>query len=132
MKITRRLIFTIAVVACSLITVYNVSDAVIETNGLIYIVDTPVNTYHEAISDNVCLTTVNGLSNICIRLEEEGYELYQLNLDKSYIDVSYIKDDYPTYRLYMTYPECKLTIFSSEYENAYILQSYINGKEKME
>lgn len=132
MKIARRLIFTIAVIACGIITGYNMSDMAIETNGLIYIVDTPVNTYHESLSDNVCLTTVNGISNICIRLEQEGYELYQLDLDKSYIDVSYVKDDFPSYRLYMTYPECKLTIFSSEYENAYILQSYINGKEKME
>lgn len=129
-KVLRRILLTIASLLCSLITLYNITDVNIEADGLIYLVDDYADTYHEAISDNVCLTTVNGLSNICIKLKEDGYKEYSCDIQKDYIDISFTKPDYPDYRLYLTYPECKLTIFSSEYENTYILQSYINRKEE--
>lgn len=126
----RRLLLTVTSCVCILITLYNVSNVSIDTDGLIYLVDYYTDTYHETISDNVCLTTVNGLSNICIKLKNDGYEVYACTIEKDFIDISLVKDNSPTYRLYLTYPECRLTIFSSEYENAYILQSYINVREK--
>lgn len=129
-RICRRIMLTAASIICLALTVYNISNVCIDADGLIYLVGSPTNTYHETISNNVCLTTVNGLSNICVRLREDGYSEYACNIEKDFIDVSFTKENSPSYRLYMTYPECRLTIFSSEYENAYILQSYINEEKK--
>lgn len=124
-KVITKSLFVIATVICVVITFNNINDVPLNTNGTIYLVDKYVDTYYEMLSENVGLTTINGISNVYINMESEGYSIYKEDITKNYIDVSFTKEGCPSYRYYFTYPECKITVFSSEYENSYLGVSYI-------
>jgi hypothetical protein len=124
-RILRKLLFTVATVLCVGITAYNINNVPIETNGTVYLVDEYTDTYYEVLSDNVGLTTINGISNVYVNMKADGYSVYSEDITSSYIDVSFTKDNCPSYRYYFTYPECKITFFCSEYENSYTGLSYI-------
>lgn len=121
----RRLLLFIGVLACLYMTVYNMDDVPLESYGDMYIVNEYVEPYYEMLSDNVGLTHVNGISNVLINMKNDGYELYNQDVTDSYIDISFIKEGYPSYRYYFTYPDGRVTFFCSDYESSYTGLSYI-------
>lgn len=129
-RIIRRLILTVALIISVCITLYNINDVRYETIGTTYIVDEYVDTYYEMLSDNVGLTTINGISNVYVNMKVDGYSIYSEDVKPNYIDVIFTKDKNPTYRYYFTYPEGRVTIFSSEYESSYLGVSYINERKE--
>lgn len=130
MRVIRKLLFLIAAIACVCITVYNVDNVPVNTTGTVYIVDKYADTYYEMLSDNVGITTINGISNVYVNMKNDGYSIYKENITNSNIDVSFVKDGYPSYRFYFEYPEGRITFFSSEYENSYTGYSYINERKE--
>ena len=130
MRVIRKLLFLIAAVACVCITVYNVDNVPVNTTGTVYIVDKYTDTYYEMLSDNVGITTINGISNVYVNMKNNGYTIYKESITNNNIDVSFVKDGYPSYRFYFEYPEGRITFFSSEYENSYTGYSYINERKE--
>lgn len=130
MRVIRKLLFLIAAIACVCITVYNVDNVPVNTTGTVYIVDKYADTYYEMLSDNVGITTINGISNVYVNMKNDGYSIYKENITNSSIDVSFVKDGCPSYRFYFEYPEGRITFFSSEYENSYTGYSYINERKE--
>ena len=130
MRVIRKLLFLIAAVACVCITVYNVDNVPVNTTGTVYIVDKYADTYYEMLSDNVGITTINGISNVYVNMKNNGYTIYKESITNNNIDVSFVKDGYPSYRFYFEYPEGRITFFSSEYENSYTGYSYINERKE--
>ena len=130
MRVMRKLLFLIAAIACVCITVYNVDNVPVNTTGTVYIVDKYADTYYEMLSDNVGITTINGISNVYVNMKNDGYTIYKENITNNNIDVSFVKDGYPSYRFYFEYPEGRITFFSSEYENSYTGYSYINERKE--
>ena len=129
-RIIRRVILTLAVIAAIAVTVYNIDDTPYKTTGTVYLVDEYVDTYYEMLSDNVGLTTINGISNVYINMKADGYSIYNEEVQPNYVDVTFVKNGYPAYRYYFTYPEGRITIFSSEYESSYLGVSYINERKE--
>lgn len=126
----RKFIFVLTAFICIGITLYNLDNIPIETNGTVYLVNQYADTYYEMLSDNVGLTTINGISNVYVNMEADGYSVYNEDITSSYIDVSFVKEDCPSYRFYFTYPECRITFFCSEYENSYTGFSYISERKE--
>lgn len=130
MRVIRKLLFLIAAIACVCITIYNVDNVPVNTTGTVYIVDKYADTYYEMLSDNVGITTINGISNVYVNMKNDGYTIYKENITSNNIDVSFIKDGCPSYRFYFEYPEGRITFLSSEYENSYTGYSYINERKE--
>lgn len=130
MRVIRKLLFLVAAIACVCITIYNVNNVPVNTTGTVYIVDKYADTYYEMLSDNVGITTINGISNVYVNMKNDGYTIYKENITNNNIDVSFVKDGCPSYRFYFEYPEGRITFFSSEYENSYTGYSYINERKE--
>ncbi len=126
----RKALFLLAASLCVCITIYNLDDVPMKSYGTIYLVDKYADTYYEMLSDNVGITTINGISNVFVNMEADGYEIYKSDITDSYVDVSFVKDGAPSYRFYYTYPEGRITFFCSEYENSYTGLSYINKRRE--
>lgn len=129
-SIIRKVLFMVAAILCVYFTGSNYLDMQIKSDGTVYLVNEYTPVYYEALSDNVGITTINGISNVVINMEADGYDVYKMQVDKSYVDVSFTKANCPSYRYYFTYPEGKITFFCSEYENSYIGLSYIIDKKE--
>lgn len=129
-SIIRKILFICAASLCIYYTVSNIMNVTINAKGTVYIVDEYVPVYYEVLSDNVGLTTINGISNVFVNMKADGYTVYKEEITSSYVDVSFVKDNCPSYRFYFTYPEGRVTFFSSEYENSYTGLSYIIDKKE--
>ena len=129
-RIIVKLLFVGAAVCCVYITVKNVINIQISSKGTIFIVDEYVPTYYEMLSDNVGLTTVNGISNVYVNMKKDGYAIHNEVVTNNSIDVSFTKENEPSYRYYFTYPEGRITFFCSEYENSYTGLSYILDRKE--
>lgn len=128
--VIRKILFISAAVLCTYYTLSNMLDVTLNAKGTVYLVDQYVPVYYETLSDNVGLTTINGISNVYINMKADGYEVYKQEVTPSFIDVSFTKDNCPSYRFYFTYPEGRITFFSSEYENSYTGLSYIIDRKE--
>lgn len=126
----RKGMFLIGAVLCLYYTVTNIYDLNLTAKGTVYLVEEYTPVYYEALSDNVGLTTINGISNVFINMEADGYTVYNAEITNSYVDASFVKEGFPSYRYYFTYPEGRLTFFSSEYENSFKGLSYIIDKKE--
>lgn len=124
-RIGRRILLLIGIVSCVYISLRNIDDVPLISSGDIYLVDKYSDPYYEMLSDNVGLTNINGISNVVINMEKDGYEIYKQDTTKDYVDISFIKDGYPSYRYYFTYPEGRITFFCSDYESSYTGLAYI-------
>lgn len=124
-RIVRRLILLFGVVICIGVTLHNIDNVPVEIDGSIYIVDEYSDTYYEMLSDNVGLTTINGISNVYQNMKIDGYEVYNQEITKNSVDVSFIKEGFPSYRYYFKYPEGRVTFFCSDYESSYTGLAYI-------
>lgn len=131
MTLVRRLLFVIAAGVCITLTIRNLLDISIDSYGTLYIVDKYEDTYYEMLSDNVGITTPNGISNVYTNMKLDGYNVYNEEITDKYIDVSFVKDGCPSYRYYYEHPSGKITFFCSEYENSFTGVAYIiDNKEK--
>lgn len=130
MRVFRKILFIVTTLCCVLLTLYNVDNTPMSINGTIYIVPEYSGTYYEMLSDNVGLTTINGISNVYVNMQKEGYKVYKEDISSSYIDVSFIKENNPSYRFYFEYPSGRITFFSSDYENSYSGYSYIIDRKE--
>lgn len=126
----RKGMFIIGTALCLYYTVTNMYDLNLTAKGTVYLVEEYTPVYYEALSDNVGLTTINGISNVFINMEADGYTVYNTEITNSYVDASFVKEGFPSYRYYFTYPEGRLTFFSSEYENSFKGLSYIIDKKE--
>ena len=126
----RKGMFLIGAVLCLYYTVTNIYDLNLTAKGTVYLVEEYTPVYYEALSDNVGLTTINGISNVFINMKADGYTVYNAEITNSYVDASFVKEGFPSYRYYFTYPEGRLTFFSSEYENSFKGLSYIIDKKE--
>lgn len=130
MKVVRKLLLLIAAVSCVVITVVNAGDAEIDDDGTFYIIGEYHDTYYEMLSDNVGLTTPNGISNVYVNMVEDGYSIYREEITDSYVDVSFTKEGYPSYRYYYEHPSGRITFFSSDYESSFTGVAYINERKE--
>lgn len=124
-RIIRKILFVIAAVLCCYFTLERIGNVKLDTTGTVYIVDAYAPAYYEMLSDNVGLTTINGISNVFVNMKLDGYDIYKSDIQNDYVDVSFIKEGYPSYRYYFEYPSGKITFFSSQYETSYTGISYI-------
>lgn len=124
-----RAILAIAAIACLSMTIINLSNVQFDTYGTIYIVDEYVDTYYEVLSDNVGLTTINGISNVYYNMKRDGYSIYKEDISNTHVDVSFVKEGAPSYRYYYEHSKGKITFFSSDYESSYTGISYIIEKK---
>lgn len=127
----RRFILTVTCLACICLTIINYDKVRFEMYGTAYIVSKYADTYYEMLSDNVGITTINGISNVYSNMKKDGYSIYKEDIKDNHIDVSFVKNEYPSYRFYFTYPEGRITFFCSEYEDSYTGLAYIN-EERVE
>lgn len=127
-RVIRKIVFAAVAVICVVITVMNADDVDTMIDGTSYVVGECVPTYYEMLSDNVGLTTINGISNVYLNMESDGYSVYKENITKTSIDVSFIKDGFPAYRYYYNMSDGRITFFCSDYETSYTGLSYINDK----
>lgn len=130
MRVVRKIMFTIAAVICMLITFNNAGNGELSVYGTPYIIGEYADTYYEMLSDNVGLTTINGISNVYYNMAEDGYIIYNEDISNSYIDVSFIKNGSPAYRYYYEHPSGRVTIFCSDYENSFTGVAYITVKKE--
>lgn len=124
-RIIRRTTLLFLLGICFYITARNIDDVKLETISDLKIVDEYVDPYYEMLSDNVGLTSINGISNVYYNMALDGYLIYKEEITKESIDVSFTKEGYPSYRFYYTHPEGKLTFFCDDYESSYTGLSYI-------
>lgn len=128
-RVTRRIVFILSALACIVITCMNADDVDTHIDGTSHLVSEYVPTYYEMLSDNVGLTTINGISNVYLNMELDGYSVYKENITNTSIDVSFIKEGFPSYRYYYNMSDGRITFFCSDYEISYTGLSYINDKK---
>lgn len=131
-RVARRVLMAITAATCLVITVVNALDCELNTVGTMRVVEEYADTYYEMLSDNVGITTINGISNVYVNMTADGYSIYKEDVGKSYIDVSFVKDDAPSYRYYYEHPEGRITFFCSEYENSFSGLAYIIERKEIE
>lgn len=124
-RIIRRILLLCAIGTCAYITVMNIDDVKLETDSSMYIVEEYVDPYYDMLSDNVGLTSINGISNVYYNMYVDGYSIYKESIKKDTIDVSFTKKGAPSYRFYYVQSEGKLTFFCDDYESSYTGLSYI-------
>lgn len=131
-KVVRRIILLLAIIACSYYTYIKMSDVSIDYSGTIYVVDEFTEPYYEMLSDNVGITNINGISNVYINMERCGYDVFRESVSESSIDVSFVKTGCSSYRYYYEQSSGRITIFSSDYETSYLGVSYIIEEKEVE
>lgn len=124
-RIIRRILLLAAIMICAYITMINIDDVQLETEHDLRIVEEYVNPYYDMLSDNVGLTSINGISNVYYNMQADGYDIYKEEITKDTIDVSFTKQGAPSYRFYYVESEGKLTFFCDDYESSYTGLSYI-------
>lgn len=124
-RVIRKLIFLSMLIITILATTRVTHDIVVEVDDDNYIVDKFTPTYSYFEYDNVGVTTINGLSNIYYNMKKDGYEVYKEDDTPMSIDVSFVKDNSPSYRFYYEKTTGNITIFCSNYEESVNGQSYI-------
>lgn len=129
MRSVRILVLSVTAVVCILITFGNVNNVSINEIGTFYIVDEYCDTYYEMLSENVGLTTPNGISNVYVNMKADGYSIYKEDITNTYVDVSFIKVGCPSYRFYYEHPSGRITFFSSDYESSFTGVAYINDRK---
>lgn len=128
-RVVRRVFLCVASVICVVVTLLNLRSFTMDVDGTFYLVDEYVDTYYEMLSDNVGLTTPNGISNVLVNMKNDGYDVYSIDITDTYVDVSFTKDKNPSYRFYYEHPSGRITFFSSDYETSYTGVSYINERK---
>lgn len=123
--IIRRVFLLCATVFCMYLVYHNTLSHTLSIDGTVHLLNKYSPTYYEVLSDNVGITTINGISNVFINMKQDGYSIYSMQEDNGSIDVSFIKEDYPSYRFYFEYPSCRITFLCSEYETSYNGLAYI-------
>lgn len=131
-RVVRRVLMVLTAVTCLVITTVNALDCELNTVGTMRVVEEYADTYYEMLSDNVGITTINGISNVYVNMTADGYSIYKEDVGESYIDVSFVKDDAPSYRYYYEHPEGRITFFCSEYENSFSGLAYIIERKEIE
>lgn len=131
-RVARRVLMVLTTVTCLVITAVNALDCELNTVGTMRVVEEYADTYYEMLSDNVGITTINGISNVYVNMAADGYHIYKEDVGKSYIDVSFVKDGAPSYRYYYEHPEGRITFFCSEYENSFSGLAYIIERKEIE
>lgn len=129
-RVVRRVFLCVASVVCVVVTLLNLRSFTIDVDGTFYLIDEYVDTYYEMLSDNVGLTTPNGISNVLVNMKSDGYDIHSIDVTDTYVDVSFTKDDNPSYRFYYEHPSGRITFFSSDYETSYTGVSYINERKE--
>lgn len=75
---------------------------------------------------NTIKVNLSGFSNSILKLESEGFRVYEIKVDNTSIDVIIQNNDLGiVYRYYYTYPDRRLTCFCNTYENSYKALTYI-------
>lgn len=120
-----KVVFTIIVCFMIFFTINNLTNIHVDANGTNYLLNEKSKAYYEKVSSNSCITNINGVSNIRINLLKDGYTLYNEDISKDFIDMSYVKQGYPTFRYIFDVSRSILTVFSSTYENSIIGLTYI-------
>lgn len=123
--VLRRIAVAITALACVAITIYNADRLDINTDGTFHLVGEYSPTYYEMLSDNVGMTTINGISNVYVNMETAGYSLYSETITSNSIDASFVKDGHPSYRFYYSHPDGRITFFCSDYESSFTGLAYI-------
>lgn len=129
-KVIRRVFMVVVAAVALAITVYNCDHVEVSMVGTFYMVHEYADTYYEMLSDNVGMTTVNGISNVYVNMEADGYAIYKETVTDSGVDVSFIKEGCPSYRYYYSHPDGRITFFSSDYENSFSGLAYIIDKKE--
>ena len=125
-----RLILIATLIILSLIVYRNSILRSVEYTGGYHLLSEKTNAYYKESSFNTGITNINGISNLYLNMQDDGYTIYKEFMTKDYIDVSFIKDGFPSYRYYYEYPSGKIAIFSSDYERSEEGVSYIiNNKD---
>ena len=130
MNVLRKILFVVTAIICVFITLRNTGNGELNVYGTPYVIGEYADTYYEMLSDNVGITTINGISNVYYNMGVDGYDIYNEEITNDYIDVSFIKDEEPSYRFYYEHPEGRVTIFCSDYENSFSGVAYITVKKE--
>lgn len=87
-----------------------------------------VETNYVGLEDNMGKTTMNGIANIYINLQNEGFTIQSESRDSSEIDVVFVRDD--EVRRYNYNKNSKiLTYLFNPYEDTHTGSSYINERD---
>lgn len=129
-RVIRKILFIVTAILCCYFTIIRITSVTMNTTGTVYIVDSYAPAYYDMLSDNVGITTINGISNVFINMKIDGYSIYKSDIQNNYIDVSFVKEGCPSYRYYFEYPEGNITFFSSQYETSYTGVSYIIDRKE--
>lgn len=124
-RIIRRILLFASILVCAYLTALNLDDVKLDADTNLYIIEEYVNPYYDMLSDNVGLTSINGISNVYINMKTDGYSVYKEDITEDTIDVSFVKEGAPSYRFYYVQSEGKLTFFCDDYESSYTGLSYI-------
>ena len=129
-RVFRKIILLVAAGVCVYLTLYNANDMGVSVVGTFYIVDEYVPTYYEMLSDNVGITTENGISNVYVNMSADGYSIYNEVVTSNSVDVSFVKDRCPSYRYYYSHPDGRVTFFCSDYESSFTGLAYIIDRKE--
>lgn len=98
--------------------------------GVSRIVNAYVDPYYEELTDNSGLTNINGISNVFINMDNDGYDIYKSDITQTYIDISFTKEGSDSYRYYYDMNTGRITFLSSSYETSSSGLSYIIEEKK--
>ena len=130
MSIVRKCIFILFATLCCVLTYFNTSKVSIKASPNNELYNYTVPEWYTEISNNVISTSINGLSNIDVNLKKDGYTVYNKTQTQNAVDISYVKANCPSYRIYYEFGSGKLTIFSSSYESSNLGLAYIIDKQE--
>lgn len=126
-------IMFVAMLASIGVFAYFISTTTFETDGSIKLLDKATQSYYIPIDATTCKTNINGMSNVYFNMQNSGYRIYNQELSGDYIDVSFVKSGNDSLRYYYNKVTHIMKIFSSDYENSWLGESYINSnKERAE
>lgn len=127
--VLRKLIFLCTAIYSLYVTYVNVYEN-INADGTLHLLNEYTESYMTELTSNTGYTNINGVSNFYRNMSTLGYKIHNEERTGTYIDVSFVKPNNPSYRLYYKYPECYFAIFSSDYENSWSGVAYISEEIK--
>ena len=97
--VLRKLIFLCTALYSLYITYVNVYEN-INADGTLHLLNEYTESYMTELTSNTGYTNINGVSNFYRNMSTLGYKIHNEERTSTYIDVSFVKPNNPSYRLY--------------------------------
>lgn len=128
MRTIRKILFIICTFICVVMTVSHIGKNVPEVINNVSLLNEVSPSFYVEDTINTGYTNINGISNIYLNLQQDGWKVHKVIIEDTFIDISMTKYPDLSCRVYFKVSDGWTALFLSEYENSNSLLAYISDE----